>query len=130
MRSAPALLLLLAACGGPAAPAVPPPALTASLAPGADGSRELAVVLEAGSAPVDLTALQLRGGGFAQAPPSPVATTLAAGSSATLPLPYGPVLCAGRPAPVAVVADTSAGRLDLPVADPALLAERRAAECG
>ena len=77
---------------------------------------------------VDVTSLQLRGAGFVQVDPVPVAGS-AGPDGVRFALAYGEVLCAGKPAPTVVLVGTPSGVREVPVPDDSLLLDLRAAEC-
>ena len=127
-----ALVLLVAACGGSdsgSGDEPPPPSGPSAVLQPASGTTVARLVSAVVTgAPAGVTAVQLRGGGFVQADPTPLPGPSAAGAL-TADVAYGEVLCDGRAAPVAVLLTTPSGVVEAPVADDALLAGLRAAEC-
>ena len=122
MRRLLPLLVLLAACGGGASDGPAGPTARLEPATGTDIARRVSVVL---TGDVTVTSVRLRGGGFAQVEAQPVSGR----APTTLPLAYGPVLCAGRAAPTVVELGTPDGELLLTVEDDQVLPSLRAAEC-
>ena len=110
--------------GGPAAPSGPMAVLQP--AEGTQVARRVGVAVA--GAPAGVTAVQLRGGGFVQADPLPLAAPSPAGDLVA-EAAYGPVLCEGRAAPVVVLLTTPGGVVEVPVPADDLLAGLRAAEC-
>ncbi len=124
-----AAALALAACGRQTPAAAPGPTVTLEQSRDNENRHLLQVVVTAGTAPVMVRGLQLRGGGFVQVPPTPRDDVVEAGTRTAFPIPYGEALCEGRPAPVVMLVDTPAGRLEVEVADDTLLPRLRAREC-
>lgn len=110
----------LTACSSSGAP------LSATLSSGS-GGRAVSVTLTADPT-VGVASVQLRGAGFVQVFPVPVAGSVGP-DGMTFALPYGEVLCAGQPAPTVVLVGTPSGVREVPVSDDSLLLDLRAAEC-
>lgn len=121
--------LLLAACSGAAEVAEPATGQLSARIEGADGAVLRVVLRNDGPSPVSVRTLQLRGGGFVQVPPAASTAVLVPGVEVVQDVAVGPVLCDGRPAPVAVVLEGADGPVDLPVADDAVLPALRADQC-
>ncbi len=114
----------LTACSGSGSGSGQP--LSATLLAGS-GGRAVSVVLTADPA-VSVTSVQLRGAGFIQVSPVPI-TGSAGPDGVRFALPYGEVLCAGRPAPTVVLVGTPSGVREVSVTDGTRLLALREAEC-
>lgn len=124
-----AAALVLAACGRNAPAAAPGPTVSLEQSSDNEARHLLQVDVTAGTAPVTVRGLQLRGGGFVQVAPTARNDVVQAGTRSAFAIPYGVALCEGRPAPVVMLVDTPAGRLEVEVADDRLLPRLRAREC-
>lgn len=124
-----AAALALAACGRQPPAAAPGPTVSLEQSSDNEARHLLQVDVTAGSGPVTVRGLQLRGGGFVQVAPTPRNDVVQAGTRSAFAIPYGVALCEGRPAPVVMLVDTPSGRLEVEVADDRLLPRLRAREC-
>ncbi len=126
----PALLLplaLLAGCSSPAPAAAPAPRLTATIEQSRNAENLHRVQVLLGSdREVRVQRLQVRGGGFAEVPPTPRDDLVRPGRQVKFPVAYGQAQCEGDAPPATVVVGTPEGDRTVDVsADPQLLRIRR-----
>lgn len=124
------VLALVAGCAGAPAPERPAPRLTATLEQSRNAENLHRVqVLLASDREVRVLRLQVRGGGFAEVPPTPRDDLVRPGRPVTFPVAYGAAACAGGPGPATVVVGTPEGDRALDVTDDPLLPRLHRQEC-